>query len=192
MRQNRSLSFLLAAALAATLLGRSEVARADEVSPKGKGITGGALLGGEVVLGIEAAFGVQPTWAYLLGGALGAGAGGYGGYLVEQSASPKLSLYMLAGGMALVIPTTVAVLQATSYKPPVEYTEDHPSVPYPAAEPPRPTLQAPTGLVDLEEGALRMALPAIEIRKAFTLEEVATLGVVQRDQLHVPVFSGTF
>ena len=34
---------------------------------------------------------------------------------------------MLAGGMALVIPTTVAVLQATSYKPPEDYTEDRPA-----------------------------------------------------------------
>lgn len=191
MRQNRSSSWLLAATVALAMLGRSGLAHADEVSPKGKGITGGALLGGEVVMGATAAFGVQPTWAYLLGGVLGAGAGGYGGYLVEQNASPKLSLYMLAGGMALVIPTTVAVLEATSFRPPAEYTEDHPTVPVPVAEPPRAS-PGPSGLLDLDEGALRLAVPAIEVRKTFTLEEMATLGVAQRDQLHVPVFSGTF
>lgn len=190
MTPNRS--FLSAAVLAATLLGPSAIAHAEDVSPKGKGITGGALLGAELVMGVEAAFGVQPAWAYLLGGALGAGAGGYGGYLVEQNASPKVSLYMLAGGMALVIPTTVAVLQATSFKPPAEYREDNPSVLFPAAEPPRATLPKPTGLVDLEEGAVRMTVPAIEVRPTFTLAEMHQFGLTQRDQLHVPVLSGTF
>lgn len=189
MTPNRSL--LSAVVLAATLLGPG-LAHAEEVSPTGKGIAGGALLGGELVMGVEAAFGVQPTWAYLLGGALGAGAGGYGGYLVEQNASPKVSLYMLAGGMALVIPTTVAVLHATSFKPPAEYREDNPSVPFPAAEPPRATLPKPTGLVDLEEGALRMTVPAVEVRPTFTLAEMHQFGVAQKDQLHVPVLSGTF
>lgn len=192
MRQNRSLSFLLAATLAAPLLFGAGNARAEEVSPKGKGIAGGALLGGEVVMGVEAAFGVQPAWAYLLGGVLGAGAGGYGGYLVEQNGSPKVSLYMLAGGMALIIPTTVAVLQATSFKPSVEYTEDSPTVPYPAAEPPRPTLPAPSGLLDVDEGTWRVSVPAIEVRPTFTQKELSQYGLTQRDQVHVPMVSGTF
>lgn len=190
MKPNRSWFF--AAAVVAALVAPSSLAHAEQVSPKGKGIAGGALLGGELVMGVEAAFGVQPAWAYLVGGALGAGAGGYGGYLVERNASPKVSLYMLAGGMALVIPTTVAVLHATSFKPPAEYREDDPVVLFPATEPPRPTLPAPTGVLDLDDGELRMAIPAIEIRPVFTLQELEQFGLTQRDELHVPIVSGTF
>ncbi len=193
MRHSRAFSLLVAASLAATVLGRSANAQADEVSPTGKGIAGGALLGGELVMGVEAAFGVQPAWAYLLGGALGAGAGAYGGYLVEQNASPKVSLYMLAAGMALVIPTTVAVLEATAYDPPAEYREDRPTVPFPAAEPPRATLPEPTGLVDVSgDGSLRLSVPAVEIRPVFTLTELHRFGLEQRDGVHLPVVSGVF
>lgn len=192
MKQNRPLSSLLAATLALPLFLGAGTAQAEDVAPKGKGIAGGALLGGEVVMGVEAAFGVKPAWAYLLGGALGAGAGAYGGYVIEREASPKVSLYMLAGGMALIIPTTVAVLQATSFKPSVEYTEDNPTVPYPAAEPPRPTLQAPSGLLDVDEGSLRLSVPAIEVRPVFTKAELSQYGFIQRDQLHIPMLSGSF
>ena len=52
-----------------------------------KGITGGAMLGAEVVLTTEAALGVKPTWAYLVGGAAGAGAGALGGYYIGGSSS---------------------------------------------------------------------------------------------------------
>lgn len=143
MSHHRALSLLAAAASAATLLVHSGSVRADDISPRGKGITGGALLGAEVVMDFEAAFGTKPAWAYVLGGVVGAGGGGYVGYLAEQNADPKTSLYMLAGGMALIIPTTVAVLQATSYHPPAEYTEDRPAIGAPVAEPPRPTAPMP-------------------------------------------------
>lgn len=110
------------ALLAASLWGTP--ARAEQTSPSGKGIVGGALLGGEAVMAAEAAFGVRNGWAYLIGGVVGAGAGGVGGYLIEQEASPRVSLYLLAGGMALVVPTTIVVLSATQYRPPPEYQED--------------------------------------------------------------------
>ena len=109
-----------------------------QVSATGKGITGGALLGAEVVLITEAALDVKPTWAYLVGGIAGAGAGGFAGYYAEQMDDAKLSLYLLAGGMAFAIPTTVAVLEATSYEPPADYTEDRGPVDEPVAEPPQP------------------------------------------------------
>ncbi|HEU4412409.1 MAG TPA: hypothetical protein VFS43_44615 [Polyangiaceae bacterium] len=114
-------------------------ARAEPTSPSGKGIVGGALLGGEAVMAVEAAIGVQNGWAYLIGGVLGAGAGGVGGYIIEQEASPRVSLYMLAGGMALVVPTTIAVLSATQYRPPPEYQEDAaPRGTQPSSAVPRP------------------------------------------------------
>jgi hypothetical protein len=126
----------------------AETLRAEEpgISATGKGITGGALLGGELVVAVEAIAGVKPTWAYVVGGLAGAAAGGVGGYFVEQGSDPKPSFYMLAAGMALIIPTTVAVLQATSYKAPVEYTEEktiRDSAPAAPASPEAPATGAP-------------------------------------------------
>jgi hypothetical protein len=90
-------------------------AHAEPVSPTGKGIAGGALLGAEVVIITESLVGIENGWWYLLGGTLGAGGGGVGGYFVEQAVGADLSLFMLAGGMALVIPASIAYLNATSY-----------------------------------------------------------------------------
>ena len=208
----------IAAGTAAILMTRAAPSIAEEIPATGKGITGGALLGGELVMLVEAALGVKSGWVYILTGVLGAGAGGFGGYMVEQEADPKVSVYMLAGGMALVIPTTVAVLQATSYTPPEDYTEDRPSVPLPASEPPKaapgpppagastsaPTsaslryhwkqakLNVPVGLLDLNEGAFKVAVPAVELRPVYRLDELQKYGLEQKHELRVPVFSATF
>jgi len=135
-------SFLATLTLA-TLCLASLTARAEEVSTTGKGIVGGSLLGAEIVLATEAAFKVKPAWAYLVGGVGGAAAGGVGGYFIEQDANPKTTMLMLAGGMALVIPTTVLVLSATAYEPPANYTQDRAPADEPVAEPPQPS-GAPT------------------------------------------------
>lgn len=146
MRLIRSVPVVAAAfGSLALLFPRVAFGAGDQVSPKGKGITGGALLGGEAVMLTEAAVGVKPAWAYLVGGVAGAAGGGVGGYFAEQSSSAKLSLYLLAGGMALVIPTTVAVLSATAYHPPANYTEDRPRPGEPVAEPPQPASPPATG-----------------------------------------------
>ena len=123
----------------ATLSLASLSAHAEEVSTTGKGIVGGALLGAEIVLTTEAAFKAKPAWAYLVGGVAGAAAGGVGGYFIEQEASSKVTMLMLAGGMAFIIPTTVFVLSATAYEPPASYTQDHAPADEPVAEPPRPS-----------------------------------------------------
>jgi hypothetical protein len=129
---------LVSSAIASALvLGLTSPAQAEEASPTGKGITGGALLGAEVVMLTEAALKVKPAWAYIVGGVVGAAGGGVGGYFLEQEGDAKLSLYALAGGFALVIPTTVAVLSATAYEPPRDYTQDRAPADEPVAEPPR-------------------------------------------------------
>ena len=125
-------------------LGLAGTARAADQGPAetttsatGKGVVGGALLGGEAVLLVEAAADVKQGWAYGLGGGLGAVAGGVGGWFAEDKGSAQLSMYLLVGGMALAIPTAVAVLSATAYEP-VNYTEDHPPpADEPVAEPPQ-------------------------------------------------------
>ncbi len=112
-------SLAVASALFATICATTNDApAAPEVSPTGKGIAGGALLGGEIgFLGL-AAFNAQSSWLYYTIPPLLAVGGGVGGYFIEQSSdSATVPLFMLAGGMALVIPTVVITLSATTYRP---------------------------------------------------------------------------
>jgi hypothetical protein len=143
MSKKLSMCVGAAAMFASVLVGRPAHATddVDEPAATGKGITGGVLLGAEVVMLTEAAFKVKPTWAYLVGGLAGGVAGGIGGYFVERDDANKTSMYLLAGGMALIIPTTVAVLSAKAYEPPADYTEDRgiTDPDQPVAEPPQPT-----------------------------------------------------
>jgi hypothetical protein len=132
---------ILASALAvggAALLAPTRDARADQVNSTGKGITGGALLGGELVVMIESIAGVTSTWPYIVGGLAGAAGGGIGGYFVEQNSSDgRAPMYMLAGGMALIIPAVVLTLNATRYQPEEGATEENAPT-GPAAEPGTP------------------------------------------------------
>jgi hypothetical protein len=131
------------------------VAHADEVSPTGKGIAGGALLGAEVVTMVESFIGVRSGWAYVVGALIGAGGGGAGGYAVEHSSTDgKVPTYMLAGGLALVIPAIVLTLNATRYVPEEGATEDRTPV-GPAAEPgiPGGSVGAPAAPPTLPSGA---------------------------------------
>lgn len=116
----------LAGVFGAVSLGSPREAQAqttvNAISPTGKGIAGCALLGGEAVMLIEAAAGARPTWAYLVGGGLGAIAGGVGGYFLEQAAEGDTTLTgvavgTLVVGLGLIIPTTIAAISATAYSP---------------------------------------------------------------------------
>src|SRR5450432_3615872 len=90
----------LAASAALLVLTQGAQAHADDINPTPKGIVGGGLLGAEVVMLGEAAFSVKPAWAYLIGGIVGAGGGAVAGHYIETGADAKVSVYMLAGGMA--------------------------------------------------------------------------------------------
>jgi hypothetical protein len=48
------------------------------------------------------------------------------------------------------------------------------------------------GLLDLDEGAFQVAVPAIEVRPLYGLDELQKYGLEQKHELHVPVFSATF
>jgi hypothetical protein len=135
VRKHRPAVLAAAALVGASLVTPSRDARADDVAPTGKGIVGGGLLGAEVVTITESLVGVRSGWAYLLGGVLGAGAGAVGGYFVEQNVTDgQVPMYMLAGGLALVIPAVVLSLDATRYRPEEGLTEDKAPT-GPAAEP---------------------------------------------------------
>jgi hypothetical protein len=127
-----------AAAFGGAVLAPIHDARADDVSPKGKGIAGGALLGAEVVTIVESFIGVRSGWAYAIGALVGAGGGAAGGYVVEHgNTDGKVPTYMLAGGLALIIPALVLTLNATRYMPEEGATEDRAPI-APAAEPGAP------------------------------------------------------
>jgi hypothetical protein len=220
MNQTIGAAALAASFGAATLLGGAGEARAEgPVSGTGKGVVGGALLGGEVVTITIAAIGVESAWPYLVFGGVGAIGGGIGGYFVESAAPAEVPLYMLAGGMALIIPAVVAALNATAYQPPKDSIGDDPADNEPADEPPAPDgttittgarskahhtakLRAPLAsapaphiplsLIDLHQGRVALGLPAIEIRPLYTEREVSQFGVEQGREVRVPVFRAMF
>lgn len=117
-------------------------ARAEGVSPTVKGAIGGGLLGAEVVALPMGIFGVRAGWAYAVFPPLGAVGGVIGGYFMDKAyndAGPQTQAYgsafLLAGGIALLIPTFVVVLNATRYRPPEEGTPDKPVTSSPPADP---------------------------------------------------------
>lgn len=123
---------------AASVLAIPSTAKAEPVSPTAKGVVGGAFLGGELVVFGEALFGVRSTAAYLIGAGVGAAGGGVGGYFIEQAVDDgRIPAYMLAGGLALLIPAVVVTLDATRYLPAEGAREDKP-VSAPPSDPGKP------------------------------------------------------
>jgi len=106
-----------AASLSLALAASTSAVRAADEAPSGQGISGGALVATELVVLGETAAGVEPLWAYVLGGALGAAAGGFAGHLVEENAVPEASAFLLGGGLALLIPSVVWVGNAHQRRP---------------------------------------------------------------------------
>lgn len=217
-----------AVAIAAAVVGTSEQAYAqtppaeDAVSVTGKGIVGGGLLGGEVVIITMGIIGVEDGWPYLVFGGLGAAGGAIGGYFIESAADPtaEIPLYLLAGGMALVIPTVVVALNATAYKPPGD-DRTEPLTEKPAIEPavpdgtvtvtkpgtskvtparrtkarakaPDPLPRVPLAMISLTGEDLAFGLPAPRVRPMYTRRELAEYGVTQGTEVRVPVFSAAF
>ncbi len=136
---------VLAALAAGAILAVPGTAEAEEVTPTAKGIVGGAFLGGELVVFGEALFGVRSTAAYVIGAGAGAAAGGVGGYFVEQAVDDgRIPAYMLAGGLALMIPAIVVALDATRYMPTEGAREDKP-VTAPPSDPGQPGASSVVG-----------------------------------------------
>jgi hypothetical protein len=210
------LSVLVGASALFTTAATPPEARADEIPGTGKGIAGGALLGGEIVTIPMAIAGVRPGWAYALGGGLGAVAGGVGGFFIEGGTSSsttngQASTYMLAGGMVLIIPALVLTLNATRYHPSEGATEDKPPPGIPPANPGNPSgspvsapgdaapipATPPTSLFDLGVAAtaktgLRLGVPVPDVRPMYSAAEQKAYGLPQHAELRMPVFRMTF
>jgi hypothetical protein len=220
---SRILRLVAPVAVAASLLTAPAVARADgPVTPTAKGIVGGAFLGAEVVMMPMGIAGLKPWWPYLVFGGVGAVGGAVGGWAVEQATvdgPAEPALYMLAGGLALVIPTLVLTLNATTKK---NYDDDNSTTPAPAQpgtetkpeeqkQPDGSTVtitsdakkqlkrkrakahpSVPTAAIDLSGDAVRLGIPAIVVKDMYTPTEISQFGVEQRTEVRVPVFSAAF
>lgn len=137
---------------------QAQQAAADSVSVDGKGIVGGALLGGEVVTITMGIIGVEDGWPYFVFGGVGAVGGALGGYAVEQAVDPQaeVPLFMLAGGLTLLVPAIVISLNATADEDPVDELPSDGE----RAEPPQPASGAPaappaSGAASVNLGAQR-------------------------------------
>jgi hypothetical protein len=166
--------------------GRAQAAGPEEPADDGssggnvaKGIVGGAILGAELVMLGESAFRLRPGWMYLVGGGAGALAGGYLGYRIGDGSSNKPPAFLLAGGIALVIPTIMGVLTATQYAPPE-----------PLGEPDEEDENEDA----LEEDAisLRLELPNVGLAQAFSREQLALVRLPRVTELHLSLLRGVF
>jgi hypothetical protein len=198
----RFMALGLAVGLAALSLPKSAAAEVGSESAKSgaKGTIGGALLGAELVLAVEAAFDVKPWWGYAIGGGLGAIGGGIGGFFVDQQNEPTASMSFLVAGLVLAVPTTIAVLSATAYEPeqnpvlepaPAEAAASRPRGPVAEVAPLTPSLATVQG------SALRLSMPAIEVRYVAHAAERAlafgpALAAPTETSVHVPVFGLSF
>jgi hypothetical protein len=159
-----------------TVLGLLAVAgdgHASGAANRAKGVTGGALVGSEVVMMTEAALGVQPDWLYIVGGVVGGGGGGVAGYYIGGSSSPKPPSFLLAGGIALVIPTLIAVVTATQFQPSDSYRPER-----------SPDDDAPADA--------RLEFPSVEVARSFSDEELHMFRVQQATALHFTLLRGVF
>ncbi|MFP6685003.1 MAG: hypothetical protein VB934_09830 [Polyangiaceae bacterium] len=199
---------LVGATLCATTAGVAPALAAGPVSATGKGIAGGLLLGAELPMITCAIVGVDSTWPYLVFGAAGAAGGAAGGYFLEMelATTPEASVYLMAGGMALVVPTLVSVLNATAYEPGEDDDEAFDAIEESKDEDATGKVkggatvklqakrrrQIPLAVLGLDGSGLRPGVPAVELRPAYSLREIAHYGARQHTELHIPLLRGAF
>jgi hypothetical protein len=214
----RSLS--IASAFALCMLTASGARAQETVNPTPKGIVGGALLGAEVGTIVESIAGVKSPWVYVITDVvLGAG-GAVGGWEVEQNSSDgRAPVFLLAGGLGLVIPAIVLTLNATRYQPSENASEDHAPTngppanpaapgagsivaPPPSSPPPPPPghtseAQPPSSavhlsLLDVNGGGMHLGLPVPELRPVFSASELRQYGFAQQTEVRMPLVKIAF
>jgi hypothetical protein len=196
VRGKRSLAVLVVIGLLCAAGGEAR-ADANDV----KGTVGGAMLGAEVVMLTESALRLRPGWMYLVGGAAGGLAGGYLGYKISDDASNRPPSFLLAGGIALIIPTIMGVLTATQYEPigtirqslPGDDSGDGDDSSAPADPDARDRdMDGESEGPGAHRFAPRLELPAIHLAQAFSRDELACFRVRQATELHVSLLRGVF
>ncbi len=196
LRAQQTRKTLVGALVACTVV-VSQTAAADvgkeRVDPVAKGTVGLALLGAETVIAVQAIAKVKPWWAYVLGGGIGAVAGGVGGYFIDTKVDkPAVSMGLLVGGLVMAVPTTIAALSATTYKPP-----KNPEVDQTAEQRAFEKWQAtrfasiPSAFEIGEEG-FRLGFPAMSIVPVYSQETAQMFALKNAASFRVPVLSVAF
>jgi hypothetical protein len=182
-----------------------------------KGIVGGALLGAELGTIIESIAGVRSPWVYVITDVvLGAG-GAVGGWEVEKTSSDgRAPIFMLAGGLGLVIPAVVLTLNAVN-TPHETVTEDNAPQNAPAANPGSPgrSLVSPgsppppppsgatseretpaskvhLSLVDVTKTGFHLGVPVPEVRPTFSMSDIRQYGLTQQAEVRMPLVKIAF
>ncbi len=166
----------LAGSIVATLPRESSAQNVNPIAPTGKGIVGCGLLGGEAVVMVEAAAGVHARWTYAVFPLLGAAGGAVGGYFLEQgSTSANLPVASLVLGLGLLIPTTIAFVSATSFRPETDAQTDDATPSTAPLEESAPSTVTPTGGVSATPGP---ATPHASVSHPPSANPSATAGAV--------------
>ncbi len=164
----RPAAALAASAIGVASLARPSTCRADTATTI-KMTTGAAMLGAELTVIGESAFGVPQGWPYLVGSVLGAGAGGAAGYFLGGNIDNRPASFVLAGGVAMVIPSLVALAAASYYVPPEQLQKDSRSA----------------------EGA-HLDVPTVAIEGAFSEVQQHQYGVEQATVVRLSFLRGVF
>ncbi len=88
----------------------------DQLEARYVGLSGGIVLGAEIVIAAQGLAGVNKLWPYLVFPVLGGAAGGIGGYYLEKT-SPGGAVGLMVAGIVLIIPTAIAAASAFTFNP---------------------------------------------------------------------------
>lgn len=191
---------MCALAVTASTLASVSGASAQGVSSSGKGVVGGGLLGAEVVVIGEAIAGLDEEWLYYAGAGLGAVGGATGGYFLESSMSPKVSVLVLMAGMALSIPALIVGMDATRRhwpepEKPADQRELPSDPPDPAASPElvwKPVPATGRALVEWSPAGLNLAVPDVYLTETYTAWERWAFALPQNTNCRVPILGAHF
>jgi hypothetical protein len=216
---------LLLAAACVMALTWSHAARAqntpDEVTNNGaKGAVGLGLLAMELTVNIEAAAGVKKAWVLAVTGLVAAGAGAAGGYFAETKPSPdtgaQVGVGLLAGGMAMLVPTMIIATALTKYRgrkeaaPEVEVVTE--SAPAAEAEAGAEVEEAPaetetpeeapaeeespeepaTALLNVSKKRVSLAVPPVIMAPVFSEDEIGVLTDEQETEYRINLINLVF
>jgi hypothetical protein len=176
-----------------------------QIESGAKGAVGLGLIGAELGFFIPAAVGLHELWAFIVFPLVGGAGGAVGGYFAfDANNNVELSVAFLAIGMGLILPTLVATLAFTAYDPgpepessddaamEEEFGDEEPAA-EPAAQRARDRAIAGAGLLHVGNGErLELGVPGVTVRQTFSRDELSRFGGEQREEVHVPVVTGTF
>ena len=94
-------------------------------------------------------------------------------------------MFLLAGGIVLIIPTVVAILSATAYEPPTKFDDDQASLQLSKR-------LVPPALLGVNDEGFAVTVPGVSLRDLYTKEEVSQFGEDQGTEVRVPMFNVAF